>query len=328
MNSHSLVSVIIIFLNEEKFLQEAIDSVLAQTYEYWELLLVDDGSTDGSTKIARTYAEKYPEKVRYLSHFCHANRGMSDSRNLGVRNAKGKYISYLDGDDVWFSNKLERQIAIVKSHPEAVMVYGPLQRWYSWTGNPQDMQRDDLYGLHARDAYITGDTLIKPPELLSRFLPHESLIPGGILVEKAVIEGVGGYEETFRGSYEDAVVLVKLCLTSTVFVSNECWYRYRIHPASHERLAIKAGLADSNRLFFLHWVEKYLSKQGVKDPEVRQALQNAFWPYHHPKSHRLLEGFRSLIKQIEGLIIQIGSPILPVHLRNRLWNIRQRYTKI
>src|SRR4029078_6600136 len=66
-----LVSVIIIFLNEERFSREAIESVFAQTYENWELLLVDDGSTDASTKIARRYAEQYPERVRYLEHDGH-----------------------------------------------------------------------------------------------------------------------------------------------------------------------------------------------------------------------------------------------------------------
>jgi glycosyltransferase involved in cell wall biosynthesis len=126
------VSVIVIFLNEEQFLEEAIASVFAQSYARWELLLVDDGSTDGSTAIARQYAQQYPEKVRYLEHEGHLNRGMSASRNLGARHAAGKYIAFLDGDDVWLPNKLEQQVAILEVHPEAAMVYGPLRRWYSW----------------------------------------------------------------------------------------------------------------------------------------------------------------------------------------------------
>src|SRR5205809_3316024 len=76
-----LVSGTIIFLNAERFIDEAIQSVLAQTYENWELLLVDDGSTDGSTAIARSYAERYPAKIRYLEHPGHKNHGMSASRN-------------------------------------------------------------------------------------------------------------------------------------------------------------------------------------------------------------------------------------------------------
>src|SRR5438105_1562536 len=101
MSSKPLVSAITIFLNEEKFLQEAIASVFAQTYDNWELLLVDDGSTDASTEIALRYAKQYPEKVRYVEHRGHQNRGMSAARNLGIRNAKGQYIAFLDADDVW-----------------------------------------------------------------------------------------------------------------------------------------------------------------------------------------------------------------------------------
>ena len=101
MSSKPLVSGIIIFLNAEKFIEEAIDSVFAQTYDNWELLLVDDGSTDRSTKIAQQYAQHYLAKVRYLEHENHQNLGMSATRNLGIRNVKGKYIAFLDADDVW-----------------------------------------------------------------------------------------------------------------------------------------------------------------------------------------------------------------------------------
>lgn len=240
----------IIFLNEERFLQEAIDSVFSQTYESWELLLVDDGSTDASTEIALRCAGKYPGKVRYLEHEDHQNRGMSTSRNLGVRHAKGKYISYLDGDDAWLPGKLEQQVAILESKPEAVLVYGPLQRWYSWTGDPEDVQRDDLYGLHAPGGHINPDTLIKPPKLLALFLRSKQLIPAGVMVQREVIERVGGSEDVFRGSYEDAAVLVKVCLTSAVFVSSEWLYKYRIHPNSFCRVEKKLRQSSSSRLFF------------------------------------------------------------------------------
>src|SRR5688572_12435956 len=105
-----LVSIIIIFLNAADFLREAIESVLTQTYENWELLLVDDGSSDGSTAIASGYVTQYPEKLRSLEHPNHDNFGMSASRNLGIRHAKGQYIAFLDADDVWMSDKLAHQI--------------------------------------------------------------------------------------------------------------------------------------------------------------------------------------------------------------------------
>src|SRR4030095_6915955 len=114
MGSKKLVSVILIFLDAEPFIQEAIESVFAQTYDHWELLLVDDGSSDGSTAIARHYVEQCPENVRYFEHQGHQNRGMNASRNLGLRHARGKYIALLDADDVWLPVKLEQQVAILE----------------------------------------------------------------------------------------------------------------------------------------------------------------------------------------------------------------------
>ena len=119
-----LVSVIIIFLNEQRFLSEAIESVLEQTCSNWELLLVDDGSTDASTGIARRYSECDAQRVRYLEHPSHTNRGMSASRNLGIQEARGEYVALLDADDVWLQDKLARQLEIMEQRPEAAMVYG------------------------------------------------------------------------------------------------------------------------------------------------------------------------------------------------------------
>jgi glycosyltransferase involved in cell wall biosynthesis len=161
MSSKPLVSSIISFLNEERFIQEAIESVFAQTYDNWELLLVDDGSTDASTRIALQYAERHPSKVRYLEHPGHQNRGVSVSRNLGSRHAKGKYVAFLDSDDVWLPNKLQRQVTILGACPEAGMVYGLPQYWHSWTGNPEDVERDSVPKLG-----VQANTLFRPPTLL------------------------------------------------------------------------------------------------------------------------------------------------------------------
>lgn len=326
MNHQPLVSAIIIFLNEERFLQEAVDSVFAQTYGNWELLLVDDGSTDQSSMIAQCCAAAHPEKVRYLEHNGHANRGMSASRNLGVANAKGTYISYLDGDDIWNPNKLERQLTLLGAHPEAVMVYGPLQCWHSWTGDPNDQNRDYLYGLEAYGVRLEADRLIEPPKLLSSFLPYEQLIPSGVMVEREVLQRIGRSEEAFRGSYEDAVVHVKICLVSKVFVSSECWYKYRIHPDSSERRMMKAGKAAETRLLFLHWVHTYLVQQTAVDPSVFAALDDALWPYHHPYLHRVRDFVRSVFRALENATISLGKLVLSPSIRSWLWSQKERYS--
>ena len=109
------VSPIVIFLDAKSFFGEAIESIIGQDYADWELLLVDDGSTDGTADIARRYAELDSQRIRYLSHPGHENRGMSASRNLGIREARGEYLAFLDADDTWLPGKLTRQVAILDS---------------------------------------------------------------------------------------------------------------------------------------------------------------------------------------------------------------------
>ncbi len=323
-DNHPLVSAIIIFLNEERFLQEAIESVFAQSYKNWELLLVDDGSTDASFEIARGYAERYPEKVHYFTHQGRQNRGMSASRNLGIRNAGGKYIAYLDGDDVWLSDKLEEQVAILESHPEAAMVYGPLLRWYRWNGNPSDLPREDLFGVGRKGVHPYRNTLVFPPTLVKLFLLDEYFIPGGILVRCDLIHAVGLYEEAFRGMYEDTVVMTKICLEFPVFVSGKVWYKYRIHPDACTFVSWRKGEDDSALRNYLNWVEKYLTEKGIQDSTVWWAMQKAQWRCRHARWYRLRDpqylkwGTKSLVKSV-------ARKLLPEPIRRWLNVQRSRY---
>src|SRR4051794_4078951 len=198
MNSNPLVSIIIIFLNAEPFLQEAIASVCSQTFTQWELLLVDDGSTDGSSETAQRFADSHPDQVRYLTHLNGENRGMSASRNLGVHHAQGRYVAFLDADDVWSSKTLRQQVAILEGVPRAAMVYGALYWWYGWNGNIHDRQRDFVEELG-----ITPNTLVEPPTLVPLFLENKAAVPSGLLIRREAICRVGGFDESFRGLFED-----------------------------------------------------------------------------------------------------------------------------
>ncbi len=312
MNGSPLVSVVIPFLNAENFIQEAIDSVFAQTYDNWELLLVDDGSTDGSTAIARLYAEKHPDKVCYLEHEEHQNRGACASRNLGIRYAKGEYIALLDADDVWLPHKLERQVAILDSYPEAGMVYGATKYWKSWTGNPEDVDGDFVPELCTH-----SNTLFQPPRLATLCYPlgqATAPCPSDLLLRRDVVEQIGGFVEEFPNAYqlyEDQAFLLKVYLATPVFVVNECWDLYRLHSDSCVAKATAANQYEVIRLFFFNWLEKYLIEQGFKGTEVWNLLQKVLWPYHHPilyKIQRFTQDFIGLIKTLLKSMVRLTFP--------------------
>ena len=113
MQRSELISIITPFYNAEKFLAEAINSILAQTYTTWELILIDDCSTDCSLAIARGFALKEARiKIISLSR----NKGTGIARNRGLAKAKGHYIAFLDADDLWRPHKLEVQLKFMRSH--------------------------------------------------------------------------------------------------------------------------------------------------------------------------------------------------------------------
>ena len=273
------VSCITIFLNESRFLEEAVESILAQTYLEWELILVDDGSSDGSSYIARDYSDKHPDRIRYLEHPNHENRGMSASRNLGIEHAIGEYIAFLDADDVWLPQKLEQQVQCLENHQNAAMVYGKTLYWYSWAST-KEVLRDDYFSILGATPY----TKIQPPYLLTRFLRSE----GGptinsILVRRQVVDTVGRFEQEFREMCEDQVFLAKIFLNYPVFVSGDNSDKYRQHSDScTAKILNNPGQDFKAWECYLIWLEAYLLHIDCRDPEVTTIVQEELANYRNP----------------------------------------------
>ena len=114
-----LVSIVMPCFNAERYIAQAIESVLMQTYEYWELLIVDDGSTDDSSKIIQSYSEK-DARIRFYKTDIPSG-GASVPRNIAVEKAKGRFIAFLDSDDVWMPTKLEQQLPLFSNEKTAIV---------------------------------------------------------------------------------------------------------------------------------------------------------------------------------------------------------------
>jgi glycosyltransferase involved in cell wall biosynthesis len=282
-----LVSVIVPFFNAQEFLEEALESVFAQTFDDWELLLIDDGSSDGSSAIAERYAREHGERVRLLRHSGGVNRGMSASRNLGIDHARGAHIAFLDADDIWLPQKLERQVALSRQHPSAAMIYGPLTRWYSWTGEPEDAERDCVIHLG-----VAPDQLHHPPAVLLAFLRNDNCVPSNGLLGRDAVLRVGRYEERFRGVPEDQVFNAKLCFKEPVYACSESWVLYRQHGNSSCSTTFTAGQYDTAKRFFFEWLEEYLRLQRCTDADVWRSFEGQLWCLRHPVLYRLTSGVK------------------------------------
>ncbi|MGD2109073.1 MAG: glycosyltransferase family 2 protein [Phycisphaerae bacterium] len=118
--SQPTVSVIVPTYNRKGLLPRALDSIIAQTVPDWEIVLVDDGSTDGTECVAAAYADRLGDRLVYIRQ---KNRGASAARNTGIDSSRGRYIAFLDSDDEFLPNKLERQLAMFELRPELGFVY-------------------------------------------------------------------------------------------------------------------------------------------------------------------------------------------------------------
>lgn len=289
-----LVSAVIIFLNAEQFIAESIDSVLAQTYPNIELLLVDDGSSDGSAEIARRYAEQAPDRIRLLEHEGHVNRGMSASRNLGVENSRGEYIAFLDADDVWLPQKTEQQLAIFREHPELGLVYGRTQIWHSWAGG-QGTTKDFFYGLG-----VPPNTIHKHPSLLGNLIDNRFQSPTtcNAMISRKAFEQAGGFEDRFRSMYEDQVFFSKLYLSFPAYVSDCYWARYRQHQGnSGNHFSQESYFGD--RAEFMEFVFRYARPYWhTLDQRARAILRRDHWRSRHPTLATWMLRLRARLKQL------------------------------
>jgi glycosyltransferase involved in cell wall biosynthesis len=318
VSKRPLVSIVLIFLNEECFLDEAVQSVLAQTFDDWELLLVDDGSSDGSSAIAQRYAGQMPERVRCLEHPGHANRGMSASRNLGIRHARGDYIAPFDGDDVWLPEKLEEQVGVLESHPEVALTYGLPRLWYSWTGRPEDAHRDCLFGTNRRGRAPNANRIVQPPEQLIIFLRDLWYIPCSVVVRRSVLRQVGGYEDSFADLFEDAIVWAKVCLHHPVYVSDKCSYLYRRHSRNSTLILHREGKGPEARERYLTRAEQYFLTHEVTDRRVWRALRWAQFLNRNPHLLGLLELARGrfIRERLRGYRRGLARRLLPEAVRS------------
>lgn len=278
------VSVITPFLDGEAFLAEAIESVIAQSFPNWELLLVDDGSSPPATTIAKSYAAQYPGQIRYLGHPGHINRGISATRNLGIRHARGDFIAFVDADDVWLPSKLANHLAILDDHPEVGMVCGTAIYWNSWSNG-----RDNVLSTGHRQNIV-----VHPPEAALMLYPlgtANSPCTSSVVVRADLVKRIDGFDERFTGHYqlyEDQAFFLKVYLSAAVYFSSEPLLMYRLHPASCVATITKTGKYHQARLYFLEWLERFVMIPGRVDPRVTSSLRRALRPYRHPFIHYLL----------------------------------------
>lgn len=209
------VTVIIPVFNRVKLIKEAVDSVLSQDYAPIDLIVVDDGSSDGTLEWLQRI-----DREGALRLFCHpnrANRGQSASINLGLSEARGDYVAILDSDDGFAYGAIARHAEFLNRHLNVGMVYG--------NGMAIDLDGNPLGFNTLKDGHLeTGD----PNKLL---MDCYVALPGGSMVRKEIYQKVGGFDESFRASQDHDMALRIFEATKVAYIPEIAFY-YRKHKGS------------------------------------------------------------------------------------------------
>ncbi|MEK6645251.1 MAG: glycosyltransferase family A protein [Candidatus Firestonebacteria bacterium] len=235
-----LVSVIIPTYNRLDYIHEAIDSVLAQTYKNYEIIVVNDGSSVDIRKAL----EPYKDKIVYLSH--QENRGLSAARNTGIKNSNGKYLAFLDDDDLFENQKLEIQVPVLENNPAIGFVYSD---YYIFNSKSTDMK--------LRLAAGRDDTQ-KFAQIF--FLNYNVAVPT-ILIRRTCFEDVGFFDEDLR-QHEDGDMLLRVALQWRVGFSEYPSARVRYHDNQMSR----------NRIEIYNSIVKSWGKILSTNPEFKNSL--------------------------------------------------------
>ena len=234
---------------------ETLDSVLHQTYENWECIIVNDGSTDESEKVALSYSEK-DSRIRY---YFKNNSGVCDTRNYAVMHSKGAIILPLDADDIIERTYLEKGVAVLDSDKTVDVVYG----------------RAEFFGA------VKGEIMLKAFDY--RTLLLENVFYSTVLFRRAGFERVGGYNLNMKNGWEDWELMISMLneKSNVVKLPDICFY-YRILPNSRERSISK----EQKEQLFLQIYENHKEVYDQYFPNpirfayLNQQLENRLNDYH------------------------------------------------
>jgi glycosyltransferase involved in cell wall biosynthesis len=245
-----LISICIPAYNAERFLPAALDSVRAQRFTDWELIVTEDGSRDSTEEIVREFARTVTQSVRYDRH--QQNLGLPATRNTGIAAARGEWIALLDADDVWTTGHLEAA-AVLSPSTSAELIHSGSVLFDSDTGGEIEVRAPSprMQAEFPRSLFY-GDYQIQP---------------SSVVLRRCLWDDVGGFDPTFR-YVEDREMWIRCARTGARFIYtglNTCLYRK--HPTAMSRHGVAMALASA-RVF-----EKNIDWEAV--PSRNRHLQAA-----------------------------------------------------
>jgi glycosyltransferase involved in cell wall biosynthesis len=252
-----LVSVIMPAYNTARYIREAIDSVLEQDYPCKELIVIDDGSTDGTVEVLRSYGER-------ITLLQQRNQGSAVARNAGLAAARGEYIAFLDSDDIWLPGRLRLQVDHLMRHPDIGMVYA---HWAVWTPEADGEFRPPIVENGGDGEAAPGIVPDRSGWLYNRLLFSSLLHTITVMARKDLIARVGNFDpELKRG--QDYDYWLRASRLTEIHKLDRVLALYRVHG---EGCAKKWPNVNYEKLV----VQKALQRWGLQGPDGARTAPGA-----------------------------------------------------
>ena len=285
MTNSSLVSIITPTYNHEKFIGQCLESVLAQTYSNWEMIIIDDGSDDKTPEIVSLYNDN---RIKFIRQNHKGIWKLGEMYNKALQLAEGDYIAILEGDDFWPSNKLELQIAAMDCS-DAVLAWGKAQN--------VDVQGETLYILPKSIKQFQG---LSKEQFLALLLLYNPMHSCTVVCSKKALLSIGGFRQSKYTPYVDGPTWLQLCLIGEFLPIDKVLGCYRRHnqqiSSSMKASMIKAGLYSIEFFNNLPQVVQSSLEKEIADLRVKlkQKERNSY--YYLGRAY-LREGNRSLARK-------------------------------
>lgn len=309
-----MVSVIIRTFNRAHCIATAIKSVLAQTCEDFEIIVVDDGSTDETVRVLQAFSDP---RIRLLRH--ESNRGVGAACNTGIIESRGAVVAWLDSDDAWRLEKLQRHVNFLQQHPDVDAVFSDVYMHDQDHDVPSLIDHMPAFQKYLKGCSSGSEIVVPQRDMYLCLLQEVPIKPSALMVRRAVFDKVGLFDESTR-SGEDWEFLLRLARVSSFGYIEEPLAEVNYSPDSTFRQNLMNDKAFLVRVF------KKECQRLRRDPEafdaVRRGLFNHFKSlgYYYVEAGRqrqasktYLDGYKATGKL--EMILQAGAAFVPVDLR-------------
>jgi len=263
------------------------------------LIAVDDGSRDRSLEILKEYEKKYPSKIKVLSQ---KNQHVSAARNNGIKNSKGEYIAFLDHDDLWMPDKLEKQVRMLDKDKSTSLVYSNIQMIDS---EEKVIEETTFYNIKPHEGNVFN-------ELFDYcFIPVLT-----VLVRRSVLDSVGFFDTRFKIA-EDYELFLRISEKYIIGYIPETLAAYRLHPENTSR-DVEKGVREEFMIID-YWLEKYkkeaLPLGKIKRKEAGLHIRLAGFYVTNLKVAKAAGEFLMMLKLFPYTISHIPKVVISIHHR-------------